>query len=94
MEFAFAVIVFYAVILGMVAPYVFTKSEEYGKLLPPAISLIAGSVLWVLLTWLGFKYEEGYIWAIIMILMPLAMTLVSSRIAQARISAREEKLRG
>ena len=93
MDFSFAVLVFYAAILGMVAPYVFTKSEEYGKLLPPAISLIAGSALWVALTWLGFKYEEGYIWAIIMVAMPVVMTVVSSRIAHARIYAREEKLR-
>jgi hypothetical protein len=94
MDFSFAVIVFYAVILGLVAPYVFTKSEEYGQLLPPAISLATGGVLWGALTWLGFKYEEGYIWAIIMVVMPLVMTVVSSRIAHARIYARQEKLRG
>ena len=88
----FGIIAFYAIILGLVAPYIFAKSEEYGALLPPAIALATGSVLWATLTWLGFKYEEGYIWIIVMVLMPLVMIVVSSRIAYARAYAREAKL--
>ncbi|MCX6485954.1 MAG: hypothetical protein NTX78_04885 [Rhodoluna sp.] len=94
MDYVFAVIVGYSVILGLVAPYINAKSEEYGWLLPPAIALATGSVLWVVLTWLGFKYEEAYIWAIIMVVMPLVMVLLSTRIAHARINKREAKLRG
>ncbi|MFM5951023.1 MAG: hypothetical protein ACKOOE_00210 [Micrococcales bacterium] len=92
MDYAFSVIVFYAIILGMVAPYIYARSEEYGALLPPAIALAVGSVLWGVLTWLGFKYTEGYIWVIVMVAMPLAMVILSSRLAHARIRAREEKL--
>jgi L-cystine uptake protein TcyP (sodium:dicarboxylate symporter family) len=88
----FGIIAFYAAILGLVAPYIFAKSEEYGVLLPPAIALATGGVLWAALTWLGFKYEEGYIWIIVMVLMPLVMIVVSSRIAHARSQAREAKL--
>jgi peptidoglycan/LPS O-acetylase OafA/YrhL len=94
MDYVFAVIVGYSVILGLVAPYINAKSEEYGWVLPPAIALATGSVLWIVLTWLGFKYEEGYIWAIVMVIMPLVMVVLSTRIAHARISKREEKLRG
>jgi uncharacterized membrane protein YeaQ/YmgE (transglycosylase-associated protein family) len=94
MDYVFAVIVGYSVILGLVAPYINAKSEEYGWLLPPAIALATGSILWVVLTWLGFKYEEAYIWAIIMVVMPLVMVLLSTRIAHARITKREAKLRG
>jgi uncharacterized membrane protein YeaQ/YmgE (transglycosylase-associated protein family) len=93
MDYVFAVIVGYSVILGLVAPYINAKSEEYGWLLPPAIALATGSILWVVLTWLGFKYEEAYIWAIIMVVMPLVMVLLSTRIAHARINKREAKLR-
>ena len=93
MEFSFAVIAFYAAILGLVAPYIYARSEEYGALLPPAIAMAIGSVLWAGLTWLGFKYTEGYIWVIIMVVMPLVMIVVSIRLAHARIQAREEKLR-
>ena len=94
MDFSFAVIAFYAAILGLVAPYIYARSEEYGALLPPAIALAVGSVLWGALTWLGFKYTEGYIWVIIMVLMPVAMMIVANRLAHARVRAREEKLRG
>lgn len=94
MDFAFSVIVFYAIILGLVAPYIFARSEEYGALLPPAIAMAVGSVLWGALTWLGFSYTDGYIWIIVMVVMPLAMVIFSSRLAHARIRAREEKLRG
>ena len=94
MDFSFAVIAFYAAILGLVAPYIYARSEEYGALLPPAIALSVGSVLWGALTWLGFKYTEGYIWVIIMVVMPLVMVFVSSRLAHSRIKMREAKLRG
>jgi uncharacterized membrane protein YeaQ/YmgE (transglycosylase-associated protein family) len=93
MDYVFALIVGYAAILGLVAPYINAQSEEHGWLLPPAIAMVAGSILWSGLTWLGFKYEEAYIWAIIMVVMPLVMVVFSSRIAQNRIHQREEKLR-
>jgi hypothetical protein len=30
-------------------------------------------VLWILLTWLGLSYTDGWIWSIVMLGMPLAM---------------------
>ena len=94
MDFSFSIIIFYTAILGLVAPYIYAKSEEYGALLPPAVALATGSILWAALTWLGFKYTEGYIWVIIMVLMPVAMIVIARRMAHTRIKAREEKLRG
>jgi len=90
----YLVIVFYAAILGLVAPYLHAKSDEYGVLLAPAIAFITGSIFWAGLTWLGFKYSDAYIWLIVMLLMPAAMVVISSRIGHARQRAREEKLRG
>ena len=83
MDYAFAVIAFYAVLLGLVAPYIYARSEEYGVLLPPAIALATGSALWAILTWLGFDYTEGYIWVIVMVLMPVVMVILSSRLAHS-----------
>jgi uncharacterized membrane protein YeaQ/YmgE (transglycosylase-associated protein family) len=93
MDYVFALIVGYAAILGLVAPYINARSEEHGWLLPPAIAMVVGSILWSALTWLGFKYEEAYIWAIIMVIMPLVMVVFSSRISHKRATVREEKLR-
>ena len=66
-------IVIYAVILGLVAPYVGVKSENYGSLVPTALGLVSGSALWILLTWAGFHYDQAWIWVIVMLGMPAAM---------------------
>jgi hypothetical protein len=84
------IILGYAAILGLVAPYLTTKSGEYGSLVPPTVAIISGSVAWIILTWAGFKYEEAWIWIIIMVTMPIIMIIVSSRLASKRIHAREE----
>jgi uncharacterized membrane protein YeaQ/YmgE (transglycosylase-associated protein family) len=82
MEFLF--IVFYTAILGLVAPYVKIGSDRYGLLVPPAIGLATGSVLWVLLTWLGFSYVDGWIWSIVMLSMPVAMFFGSKALEKKR----------
>jgi hypothetical protein len=82
MEFLF--IVFYTTILGLVAPYVQIGSDRYGVLVPPAIGLATGSVLWILLTWLGFSYIDGWIWTIVMVSMPIAMFFGSKTLDKKR----------
>jgi lipopolysaccharide export LptBFGC system permease protein LptF len=82
MEFLF--IVFYTAILGLVAPYVQISSDRYGMLVPPAIGVATGSVLWILLTWLGFSYVDGWIWTIVMVSMPIAMFFVSKALDKKR----------
>jgi hypothetical protein len=66
------VILAYGAILALVAPFVLPKSDHYGKLVPAAIALVAGAVLWLILTWFGFKYDEAWIWFIVMLGMPVA----------------------
>jgi lipopolysaccharide export LptBFGC system permease protein LptF len=82
MEFLF--IVFYTAILGLVAPYVKITSDRYGSLVPPAIGLATGSLLWILLTWLGFSYVDGWIWTIVMLSMPVAMFFASKALENKR----------
>ena len=90
MDFLF--IVFYAAILGLVAPYVTLGSDRYGILVPPAIGLAAGSVLWILLTWLGFEYTSGWIWSLVMLGMPVAMFFGSRALDKARAKEDEKVL--
>jgi lipopolysaccharide export LptBFGC system permease protein LptF len=82
MEFLF--IVFYTAILGLVAPYVQIGSDRYGMLVPPVIGLATGSVLWIVLTWLGFSYLDGWIWTIVMVSMPVAMFFGSKVLEKKR----------
>jgi hypothetical protein len=90
MEFLF--IVFYAAILGLVAPYVQIGSDRYGSLVPPTIGIATGSVLWILLTWLGFGYTDAWIWSIVMIGMPVAMFFGSKVLDKQRAKLDEQAL--
>lgn len=78
------VIVLYAAILGLVAPFVMPKSDHFGNLVPAGLALTAGSLLWLVLTWLGFRYDEAWIWFIIMLAMPLASWFGTGYIRKAR----------
>jgi uncharacterized membrane protein YeaQ/YmgE (transglycosylase-associated protein family) len=90
MEFLF--IVFYAAILGLVAPYVQIGSDRYGSFVPPVIGLATGSVLWVLLTWIGFGYTDAWIWSIVMLGMPVAMFFGSKALDKQREKLDEQVL--
>lgn len=65
------IIILYAVILALVAPFVMPKSEHFGNLVPGGLALTSGSLLWLILTWFGFRYDEAWIWFIVMLAMPI-----------------------
>ena len=85
-------IVFYASLLGLVAPYVTVKSDKYGNLVPPALALAGGAILWILLTWFGFPYTEVWIWILVMLGMPAVMYFGAKRIESLRSKLDEAAL--
>jgi len=91
-DVSFAVVLLYTLILGLVAPYITVHSEKYGALVPPAIALATGSVLWVVVTWVGLSYTNAWTWLIVMVAMPIVMMVGSSRLAKARDAAFEAKI--
>ncbi len=82
MEIAF--IVFYAAILGLVAPYIGLKSEKFGGLVPAVSALVSGAILWTALTWVGMSHTDAWIWIIVMLAMPAFMWFVPKRIEATR----------
>jgi hypothetical protein len=92
MDFSFSVVVVYAIILGLVAPYISAHAEKYGALVPPAIALVTGSVLWGVLIWVGMSTTDAWIWFAVMLAMPVAMIVLANRIAAIRDKAFQEKL--
>ncbi|MEY3846710.1 MAG: hypothetical protein RJA66_977 [Actinomycetota bacterium] len=71
MELAFILV--YAAILGLVAPYLGIATKAIGALVPGAIALVFGAFAWALFTWVGLRYDEAWIWLIVMLGMPVAM---------------------
>lgn len=86
------VIVVYAAILALVAPFVLPKSEHYGNLVPASIALTAGAALWLVLTWLGFHYDEAWIWFLVMLGMPAAAWFGTNLIDRKRKEAEAKEL--
>ena len=64
------IIALYGLLLALVAPFVLPQSDHYGKAVPAAISLVAGSAIWLVLTWLGLSYQQAWIWFAVMLGMP------------------------
>ena len=74
----------YGAILGLVAPYVAVTSDKYHAIVPGAIAISFGSLLWAALTWSGMSYTQPWIWLIVMLAMPAAMWFGSARLEAAR----------
>jgi uncharacterized membrane protein YeaQ/YmgE (transglycosylase-associated protein family) len=52
------------VVLGIIARLVLPGRSTQGWILVPAIGAAAASVVWVALTWLGWKWDAGWIWLV------------------------------
>ncbi|MEY2816533.1 MAG: hypothetical protein RJA78_1109 [Actinomycetota bacterium] len=83
MELVFILV--YGSILGLMAPYLLTRTESYGVLLAPAFALVYGFVAWTICTWAGLSYSDYWIWTITMLGMPAAMILGIRFLANSRV---------
>ena len=52
------------VILGIAARYSVPNRDTHGALLVPAVAAIVASVVWAALTWVGWKFDGGWIWVV------------------------------
>jgi nitrate/nitrite transporter NarK len=59
---------------------------------PFSVALASGSVVWLLLTWLGFSYTEAWIWFIAMLVMPVATWFTANYLQKVREVAEATKL--
>jgi hypothetical protein len=86
------VILAYAGILALVVPFVLPKTDFYGRLVPFSVALTSGSLVWLVLTWLGFSYTEAWIWLIAMLVMPVVTWLAAKTLLKNREGAEAAKL--
>ena len=62
MELLFVTLI--AFCIGLLARYVMPGRDTYGVVLVPSIAAIVTAVVWVGLTWLGWKFDGGWIWVV------------------------------
>lgn len=82
----------YGAILALVAPILLPKSDFYGKLVPLGLALTSGAALWLILTWLGFHYDEAWIWFLVMMAMPAAVWFGTHYLVRQREAAEKAEL--
>ncbi|HEY4268195.1 MAG TPA: hypothetical protein VGM94_08400 [Galbitalea sp.] len=62
MELLFVVLIAAAIALGV--RYVLPGRDTYGTVLVPAIAGAVSAIVWVALTWAGWKFDGGWIWVV------------------------------
>jgi O-antigen/teichoic acid export membrane protein len=53
-----------AAAIGGIVRYVLPGRNSYGMLLLPAVDVVATAILWVAFTWIGWKFDGGWIWVV------------------------------
>jgi hypothetical protein len=62
MELLFVTLISFFIGLGV--RYALPGRDTYGVVLIPAVSAIVTAVVWVVLLWLGWKFDGGWIWVV------------------------------
>jgi uncharacterized membrane protein YeaQ/YmgE (transglycosylase-associated protein family) len=78
-------------ILGIVSRYSVPRRDLHGALLVPAVGAIAAAVAWAALTWVGWKFDGGWIWVVSLIAAVTSAVLVSVLLGRTR-TARDTEL--
>lgn len=69
MELLYVTVIGAAIALGV--RYAVPGRDTHGVLLVPAIGAAATAFTWVLLLWLGFTFDGGWIWAFSLVIGPV-----------------------
>ncbi|MBN9149887.1 MAG: hypothetical protein KF739_05025 [Cryobacterium sp.] len=51
-----------AALIGLVPRYLLPHRDTYGSALLPSVSAAVAALVWAGLTWLGWKFDGGWIW--------------------------------
>ena len=93
MELLFVTLIAFCIGLG--ARYALPGRDAYGVALVPAIAAAVTALVWVGLTWLGWKFDGGWIWVVSLAaaaVVSLVLTLVVPRIRTANDETKLQQL--
>jgi hypothetical protein len=79
-------------ILGIAARYGVPKRDTHGALLVPAVGAIVASVVWAALTWIGWKFDGGWIWVVSLVAAGVIASLVGVFLGRRRTASDTELL--
>ncbi|CAN5218336.1 hypothetical protein BH09ACT2_BH09ACT2_14300 [soil metagenome] len=79
-------------ILGLAARYGVPKRDTHGALLVPGIGAVVSAVVWAALTWLGWKFDGGWIWVVSLVAAAVVAVLASVFLGRQRTEQDAELL--
>jgi hypothetical protein len=79
-------------VLGLGFRYAFPGRHSYGVLLLPALGASIAAAVWEALTWAGWKYDGGWIWAVSLVIAGVGAIVAAIVIARVRTAADESML--
>lgn len=74
-------------LLGLAARYALPRRHTHGSVLVPAVGTGVAALVWVVLTWLGWAWDGGWIWWVSFAAAAIAAVLVDIRLGTRRESA-------
>lgn len=78
------------VVLGLLVRYVVPGRETHGVLVLPGVGAIVAAVVWAALTWLGWRFDAGWIWVWTLVAAGVAALVVALLLPRARREKDEE----
>lgn len=81
-----------AAFIGLAIRYLLPGHDSYGLFLLPAVAAIATAVVWVVLVWVGLKFDGGWIWVAALGASVVASVLVALLLVRGRAAGDERRL--
>ncbi|WP_022900639.1 hypothetical protein [Humibacter albus] len=79
-------------IIGLIARYTLPYRHSHGSVLIPALGAVVAAAGWVGLTWLGMKWDGGWIWWFTIIGTAVISVAVDLLIGSLRTRGDEKRL--
>jgi hypothetical protein len=71
-------------LLGIAARYLLPGRQTHGTVLVPAVGTAVASIVWVALTWLGWTWDDVWIWSVSFILAAAVSVAAGIWLARSR----------
>ncbi|QDZ14358.1 hypothetical protein [Humibacter ginsenosidimutans] len=79
-------------IIGLIARYTLPYRHSHGAVLIPALGAGVAAAVWVILTWVGMKWDGGWIWWITLIVTAIVSVGVDLLLGGLRTRSDEQRL--
>ncbi|MET0480875.1 MAG: hypothetical protein ABWY23_00320 [Mycetocola sp.] len=85
-------IILFGAAAGVAVHYALPWRGTHGIALIPAVGGVVAAIVWVALTWLGWAWDGGWIWAVTLVMAAVAAAVVDLYLGRHRKASDERRL--